>query len=86
MDPTQAIGVAEKLARGDAQLVLAFVAVGGVAAATWAIWKVIHEIKACGAERTELALKSIDAQHRMSDALDRNSDVMKAGLEALKRQ
>ncbi len=85
MDPTQAIDAANKLATGSAQTILAFLCVALAVGFGWAIWRLISEIKCCGTERTEILTKNIEAQHRISDALDGNSQVMKAALDALKR-
>lgn len=85
VDPAQAIGVAKDLGSATPQTILAFIAVALAIGFGWAIWKLISEIKSCGAERTELFGKHLEASNRMSDALDGNSQVMKAALEALKK-
>jgi UDP-N-acetylmuramyl pentapeptide synthase len=85
VDAGQAISVAKDLGASNAQTILAFIAVALAIGFGWAIWKLISEIKSCGAERTELFGKHLEASNRMSDALDGNSQVMKAALEALKK-
>jgi hypothetical protein len=84
MDPTQAIGVAKDLGAGSAQMILGFLSVALATGFGWALWRLIGEIKSCGAERTDLLGRNIEAQHRVAASLDNISEVMKAALEALK--
>lgn len=84
VDPSQAIDIAKTLGSATPQTILAFLCMALSICFGWAMWRLIAEIKSCGAERTDLLGKNIDAQHRMSDALDRNSDTLKAALDTLK--
>lgn len=45
----------------------------------------LAEVKSCGEKNADMLTKNIEAQNRTADALDGNSQVMKAALEALKK-
>ena len=58
----------------------------------WRLWGALDKrteahmaaVAKCHEQTMEITLKNIEAQNRMSDALDNNSEVMKAALDALK--
>lgn len=84
IDPGPAVDIAKTLGSATPQMILGFLCVALAVIGGWAVWRLIAEIKSCGAERTELLGKNIEAQHRMADSLDNNTSVMKATLDALK--
>ncbi len=86
MDPTQAIIAPWTQLGIVGSVVMALGAIG------MALWRALDKrteahmsaVEKCHAQTLDITVKQIEAQNRMSDALDRNSEVMKAGLEALK--
>jgi hypothetical protein len=96
IDPGQAISVAKDLGGATPQTILAFWAVfatifGGLIG--WRLWKALDQrtaahmaaVEKCHDSTLDITVKNIEAQNRMSEALDGNSNVMKAALEALKK-
>lgn len=59
----------------------------------WKLWQALDKrteahmaaVERCHEKTLDMTIKNIEAQNRMSDALDGNSKVMQAALEALKR-
>lgn len=83
VDPTQAIGVADKLGTATTQQVLGLLCVALAISGGWAIWRLISEIKSCGLERAEWLGKTLDAQNRSVTAYEKNTEVMERALDAL---
>lgn len=59
----------------------------------WRLWAALDKrteahmeaVEKCHSTTLDITVKNIEAQNRMSEALDGNSTVMKAALEALKK-
>jgi hypothetical protein len=87
MDPTQAI-IAPWMQLGVVGSVVI-----GLGFVCWALWRSLDKrteahmaaVEKCHATTLDITIKNIEAQNRMSDALDGNSQIMKAALEALKK-
>lgn len=86
IDPGKAIEAADKLAVGNAQTILAYVAVfsvlGGVAAVVWLGRKLFTEVKSCSAERREELLKAADSYNNLARAIEGSTQATRAALEA----
>jgi hypothetical protein len=79
-----AIETAKLLGTGSVQLVLAAGLVFFAGCTVGLARMLFREIKSCGEERTQVIRQNIEASNKVAAAIDGNTQVMRAALEALK--
>ncbi|UYN96571.1 MAG: hypothetical protein KIT25_06460 [Enhydrobacter sp.] len=79
-----ALETAKLLGAGSAQIVLAAGLVFFAGCTVGLARLLFREIKSCGEERTQVIHQNIEASNKVAAAIDGNTQVMKAALDALK--
>ena len=80
-----AIDAAKALSSGDAKFILAAGLVMAVIVAGWLGRQLYSELKSCNAQMLDLTSRKIESDHKIADAIDSNTQVMRAALDALRK-